>query len=133
MESLLLRTILLGVILLASGCKHLATEGLTSRQLSRKVDEPSQPELVEKKTKGRVDHQVSYPPKLTDPDKPSRSGYIGLTIQEARALAQQQGREFRIGHEDGETYPITANAIPGRITAAVKDGVVFSINVEGGK
>jgi hypothetical protein len=56
--------------------------------------------------------------------------YIGLTVQAARSLAEKQGREFRIGQEDGEAYPISANASDGRITARVNGGIVSSISVE---
>jgi len=57
--------------------------------------------------------------------------YIGLTIIEARSLARQQNRRFRIGSaDDGEYRVLTAEHCTGRITAHVEDGFVYSIGIE---
>jgi hypothetical protein len=107
-----------GVSLFTSGCKQLAMENVTSRQ------------LVTKKQKNENDFRAPSPPKSATLEQRLPFEYIGLTVQAARLLAQQQGRQFRIGREDGEAYPITANACDGRITACVNDGIVSSIFVE---
>ena len=116
MQSTLLKTIFLGVSLFTSGCKQLAMENVTSRPLPRKEDEH--------------DPRTLSPPKSATLEQRLPFEYIGLTVQAARSLAEQQGREFRIGQEDGEAYPISANASDGRITARVNGGIVSSISVE---
>ena len=130
MQSTLLKTIFLGVSLFTSGCKQLAMENVTSRPLPRKEDEQSQPHLVTKRQKDEHDPRTLSPPKSATLEQRLPFEYIGLTVQAARSLAEQQGREFRIGQEDGEAYPISANASDGRITARVNGGIVSSISVE---
>lgn len=55
---------------------------------------------------------------------------IGMTETEAAAYAETNDVSFRIGWVDGEAQPVTMDYRPGRITAAVENGVVTSYTVE---
>lgn len=59
-----------------------------------------------------------------------RSEYVGLTLDEAKALAETQNRQFRTRFVDGKGGVLTADLCPGRVTAIIENGVVHSISVE---
>jgi len=50
--------------------------------------------------------------------------YLGLTLEDAEALAAVEGRPFRIGRLDDEYYALTEDFIPHRVTVEVEAGVV---------
>lgn len=58
------------------------------------------------------------------------SDYVGLTLEEAKALAGERGLLFRIGVMDGKPSMSTADFVPGRITAIVENGIVISCRKE---
>lgn len=60
------------------------------------------------------------------------SDYIGLTVEEATELAEENDVMFRVVERDGEPLPATMDYRPGRINASVEDGMVISYMVEGG-
>ncbi len=56
---------------------------------------------------------------LTSPD-----GFIGLPLDEAQRLADSEGRPWRIGRQDGESFALTEDYNEERVTFEVDDGVV---------
>jgi hypothetical protein len=64
------------------------------------------------------------------PEQASRQ-YVGLSENEARALAQQRGTAFRVVQRDGQRLMVTFDFVRGRINAEVTGGVVTSVVVEG--
>jgi ABC-type amino acid transport substrate-binding protein len=68
---------------------------------------------------------------VEEPTPAKTDDYIGLTVEQAQALAETNGVAFRIGMLDGEPLPVTMDYRPGRITASVVDDVVVDYSVEG--
>ena len=68
---------------------------------------------------------------IEEPAPAETDNYIGLTVEQAQALAETSGVAFRIGMIDGEPLPVTMDYRPGRITASVVDDVVVDYSVEG--
>lgn len=56
--------------------------------------------------------------------------YVGLNIDEAEAQAQEQGVQFRVVEEDGQTQPTTKDLQAGRVNATVENGVVTTYTVD---
>ena len=56
--------------------------------------------------------------------------YVGLSEEEAMALAVEQGTILRVVERDGEVLPATMDYRPGRINATVENGIVTSFTVE---
>ena len=56
--------------------------------------------------------------------------FVGLTLDEASALAERQGRQWRVGRQDGEDLALTADLIHRRVTFEVDDGVVTAATIE---
>ena len=50
--------------------------------------------------------------------------FIGLTKSEASALAESEGRPWRIGREDDAWFAVTADYVAGRVTFELDGGVV---------
>jgi hypothetical protein len=56
--------------------------------------------------------------------------FVGLTLEEASALAERQGRQWRVGRQDGEDLALTADLIDRRVTFEVDDGIVTAATIE---
>jgi len=56
--------------------------------------------------------------------------FIGLTRDEASALAEAEGRRWRVGREDGEQFALTDDFIIGRVTFGLDDGIVTAASIE---
>ena len=56
--------------------------------------------------------------------------FVGLTIFEATALAEDEGRLWRIGRQDDEAFVNTDDLVPGRVTFEIDDGTVTSAIIE---
>ena len=56
--------------------------------------------------------------------------FIGLTRDEASALAEADGRRWRVGREDGERFALTDDLIVGRVTFELDDGIVTTASIE---
>jgi hypothetical protein len=56
--------------------------------------------------------------------------FVGLTISEATALAEDEGRPWRIGRQDDEGFVLTDDLVPGRVTFEIGDGTVTSATIE---
>lgn len=52
--------------------------------------------------------------------------YLGLTLEDAEALAAVEGRPFRIGRLDEEYYALTEDFVPQRVTVEVEVGIVVA-------
>jgi hypothetical protein len=78
-------------------------------------------------------HQSSSPSVPIDDAvvMPTPDEYVGLSLAEAVALADQNGVPFRVVVIDGEPQMVTEDYVPGRINAAIEDDVVVSYEVEG--
>ena len=113
------------IVIVASGCK---TSALPQRQFREMLQAQSQagPQASAGGSRGELSTTSSERP-ISAAHRQLQTEYIGLTVAEARTLAAQQERAFRIGREDGVSYPLTFDRVPGRITASVEDGVVRSI------
>lgn len=58
------------------------------------------------------------------------SAYLGLTTDQAKALADKNGVAFRIVEEDGKSFAITTDLRPGRVNATITKGKVTDVNIE---
>lgn len=58
------------------------------------------------------------------------TAYLGLSVDEAQAQAEVDGRQFRVGEEDGEAYMLTEDYVLGRVTATVTGGTITEVVVE---
>ena len=56
--------------------------------------------------------------------------FVGLTISEATALADDEGRAWRVGRQDDEGFVLTDDLFPGRVTFEIDDGTVTSATIE---
>ncbi len=56
--------------------------------------------------------------------------FVGLTISEATALADDEGRAWRVGRQDDEVFVLTDDLVPGRVTFEIDDGTVTSATME---
>lgn len=56
--------------------------------------------------------------------------FVGLPLDAAASWAEELGRQWRVGREDGVDLPVTADFIAGRITFTVEDGVVTAASIE---
>jgi len=64
-------------------------------------------------------------------DTPTQSeSFVGLTVSEAAALAEDEGRPWRIGRQDDESLVLTDDLVPGRVTFETDDGTVTSAVIE---
>ena len=57
--------------------------------------------------------------------------YIGLTEEEALEKARNEGVTARVVERDGESLPVTMDLRFGRHNFSVRDGEVYSVEVEG--
>ena len=116
--------------LLKSLAKHSSKIVGPAQVFRRQLADEPQTEFIPKSQVEASDFQFPNRPKSSALEQMLRSEYIGLTVEEARFLAQQQNRGFRIGREDGKFCVKTAELCSGRITASVKNGLVSSIEIE---
>ncbi|MCH7586387.1 MAG: hypothetical protein IH941_14745 [Acidobacteria bacterium] len=49
---------------------------------------------------------------------------MGLTVSEAAALAEAEGRAWRIGRQDDAAFVLTDDPVAGRVTFEIDDGTV---------
>lgn len=56
--------------------------------------------------------------------------FVGKSLEEAAAFAEELGRQWRVGRQDGEDFALTADFNPGRVTFTVEDGVVTDATIE---
>jgi hypothetical protein len=54
--------------------------------------------------------------------------YVGLTVEEATAKAEDEGRPARVVEEDGESLPVTMDFNPDRLNFTVVDGKVTEVS-----
>jgi len=54
--------------------------------------------------------------------------YIGLPLEEARALAEERELPHRVTREDGESLPATTDFRPERLNFQVEDGEVVGVS-----
>lgn len=52
--------------------------------------------------------------------------YVGMTVEAAQELAEENGVPFRVIERDGEPLPATMDWRPGRINASVENNIVVS-------
>jgi hypothetical protein len=55
---------------------------------------------------------------------PELEEYVGLSVDDAGALADSEDRPWRIVEEDGEPLPVTRDLVPDRANFVVEDGTV---------
>ncbi len=64
-------------------------------------------------------------------DTPTQSeNFVGLTVSAATARAEDEGRPWRIGRQDDESFALTDDLVPGRVTFEIDDGIVTSAIIE---
>jgi len=56
--------------------------------------------------------------------------WFGHSEDDAIAKATDEGREWRIGRSDDETFPLTEDFVPGRVTFDIDDGTVTFARIE---
>jgi len=59
-------------------------------------------------------------------DEDGSASYVGLTIEDASARADGEGRPWRIVHQDGEDLAVTDDYSPDRLNFSVEDGIVIA-------
>lgn len=57
--------------------------------------------------------------------------FVGMPLDVAISWAEENGRRWRIGRQDGVDLVLTADFLPGRVTFTVEDGVVTAATIEG--
>ena len=62
---------------------------------------------------------------------PAERSFLELSLEEASALAESQGRPWRVGRVDGERFSVTQDFVVGRVTFELDDGVVTEALIEG--
>ncbi len=68
-------------------------------------------------------------PAVTTTTPAELEAYIGLTVDEAGALADEEGRPWRIVEEDGEPLPATMDLVENRVNLVVQDGIVVGASL----
>jgi hypothetical protein len=63
----------------------------------------------------------------TGEDSAEFAAYLGLTVEEAEAMAEDEGRPSRVVSEDGEDLPVTMDFVENRLNFTVEDGVVVEV------
>lgn len=56
--------------------------------------------------------------------------FVGMTLDVAGSWAEENGRQWRVGRQDGEELALTEDFVPGRVTFTVEDGVVTAATIE---
>jgi hypothetical protein len=56
--------------------------------------------------------------------------WYGSSEEDAVAKAESEGRESRVGRRDSETFPLTEDFVPGRVTFSIDDGTVTFTVIE---
>lgn len=71
-------------------------------------------------------------PNGTDARDPTTTSddFVGLPIEEATAIADGEARPWRIAREDEESFALTDDLRPGRVTFEVDDGIVTTAVIE---
>ena len=64
------------------------------------------------------------------PTDTQSESFVGLTAPEATALAEDEGRPWRISRQDDEAFVLTDDLVPGRVTFEIDDGTVTSAIIE---
>jgi hypothetical protein len=55
---------------------------------------------------------------------------VGMRLDVAISWVEEQGRQWRVGREDGVDLAVTADFVPDRVTFTVEDGVVTAASIE---
>lgn len=63
-------------------------------------------------------------------DTAGSTRFIGLPVDDAVALAESEGRQWRIGRDGTEFFGMDAALVEGRVTFEVDDGTVTSASIE---
>ena len=64
-------------------------------------------------------------------DTPTQGeSFVGQSISEATALAEAEGRPWRIARQDDQSFVNTDDLVPGRVTFEIDDGTVTSAIIE---
>ena len=56
--------------------------------------------------------------------------FVGISLDDAAALAETEGRLWRVAREDDTDFALTSDLNPGRLTFEVDDGIVTSAQIE---
>ncbi len=68
---------------------------------------------------------TTVPPDTGQPPPESvATEFMGLTKADAIALAESQGRPWRIAREDGDSFPLTLDYSENRVNFEIDDGTV---------
>ena len=60
-------------------------------------------------------------------DPSDQAAYLGLTLEDASALADKSGIPWRVTEVDGQPQPVTADLQPDRLNFAVADGKIIRV------
>jgi hypothetical protein len=63
-------------------------------------------------------------------DPATSSRFIGLVVDDAAALAESEGRQWRISRDGAEFFAMDAALVEGRVTFEVDDGTITSASIE---
>lgn len=70
-------------------------------------------------------------PPTTEENQSATQDYIGLSVDDAQALAKKNKTMFRVVKKDGEELGLSMDFVTGRINAVVEKGEVISYTIEG--
>jgi hypothetical protein len=77
---------------------------------------------------GGGSEDISSSTAATVPTPPELEEFVGLTVDDAGALADEEGRPWRIIEEDGEPLAVTQDFNPDRVNFVVVSGEVVSVS-----
>ena len=95
-------------------------------EFNLRVDVPLN-ESAAGKTLGAV--QVSAPETPPTTLAPNANDFIGLPVDVATAIAEQNGITTRIVRIDDDFFPVTEDFIPDRVSLEVDDGIVTAVSL----
>ncbi len=64
------------------------------------------------------------------PSDTQSESFVGLNADDASALAEDEGRPWRISRQDDETFVLTDDLVPRRVTFEIDDGIVTRASIE---
>lgn len=68
---------------------------------------------------------------FTNPHQWAGNAYVGMSEKDALAKAEQENIPARVVERDGVDLPVTMDFVFGRYNLHVKEGIVYSVEVEG--
>ncbi|MDH3754693.1 MAG: hypothetical protein OEU32_12540 [Acidimicrobiia bacterium] len=118
---------LLAVVMIAAACgsdsgDDVTTDGDTADDVSNEDAGGESPDdsAADSDTEGADADEAPSP----------SDDFVGLTVDEAEALADERGQDWRIRRLDGEDLLVTSDFVEGRLNFDVEDDVVVAARTD---